>query len=52
MKMPRSCWRSTAYHMVVASLGALDAQPRPRRAVTVVVAMPASSSWRCVATVP
>ena len=49
MKMPRSRLRSTAYHMVVASLGALDAQPRARRAPRS-SAMPASISCRCVAT--
>ena len=42
--------RITAYHMVGRVARALDAVPRPRRQLVRRRAMPASTSWRWVAT--
>jgi len=49
MKMPRSCLRSTAYHIVVASsLPWIRSHGRGGDSVS--LASPASISWRRVAT--
>ncbi len=51
MKMPRSCLRMTAYHIIVAS-------PVPwmrnhgRGGPSIAEPIPAATSWRSVATVP